>query len=56
MEGNMTSNSPFSLDNSDAYARWREQKLKSAQMAPEVTLNPLSLKGSQVEALKKNCY
>ena len=51
----MSSQNPFSLDNSDAYARWREQKLKSALNAPEVTLNPLSPKESEIEGLKKNC-
>ncbi len=49
----MSSQNPFSLDNSDAYARWREQKLKSAQLAPEVTLNPLSLKGAADRNVKK---
>ena len=51
----MSSQNPFSLDNSDTYARWREQKLKSALNAPEVTINPLSPKESEIEGLKKNC-
>ena len=51
----MSSQNPFSLDNSDAYKRWREQKLKSASNTSEVTLDPLFTKESEIEELKKNC-
>ncbi|MEK6204650.1 MAG: hypothetical protein N2B02_03325, partial [Amylibacter sp.] len=54
-----TAQSPFNLENADAYAVWRESKLAAGNRALNsgfvTILDPMNMRDSEVEAILSRC-